>query len=217
MNVKAILFDAGGIIYHRPRKRVQFNQFLGAQGIEPLPASHPKLVQLKQKSHLGQISEHEYYQSILDIYRIQDPNKRAKGSQMLSDDIRDFEFFEGVTDTLLTLKQNGFFLGIVTNTFNRTTEKLEWFKRIGIDQVWDSFATSCELGVIKPDPQIYLAALDPLGVPPEKTAFVGHAQRELDGAKALGMKTIAFNRDDPSVTADVISDQFSGLLPLLGL
>jgi len=115
------------------------------------------------------------------------------------------------------LKQNGFFLGIVTNTFNRTTEKLEWFKRIGIDQVWDSFATSCELGVIKPDPQIYLAALDPLGVPPEKTAFVGHAQRELDGAKALGMKTIAFNRDDPSVTADVISDQFSGLLPLLGL
>jgi FMN phosphatase YigB (HAD superfamily) len=103
-------------------------------------------------------------------------------------------------------------LGVVTNTEIATKEKLSWFRLVGIDKVWDAFATSSELGAMKPDPRIYQAALEPLGLPPREAAFVGHAAVELDGAKALGMRTIAFNRDDETVTADFIIDRFEELL-----
>src|SRR5829696_8264782 len=76
------------------------------------------------------------------------------------------------------LKQAGLRLGIVTNTFDATATKLEWFRRVGIDTIWDSFATSCELKLMKPRPGIYLAALAPLDLYPSQAAFVGHAQEE---------------------------------------
>ena len=117
--------------------------------------------------------------------------------------------------TLNRLKEAGLRLGVVTNTYVSTNEKLAWFQQEGFGSVWDSFATSCELGVVKPDPEIYLAALEPLDLTPEKAGFVGHAAVELEAAKELGMITIAFNQDDESVTADHAIAHFPQLLELV--
>jgi HAD superfamily hydrolase (TIGR01509 family) len=125
-------------------------------------------------------------------------------------------FFDGVAETLHRLKALGFALGIVTNTFDSTADKLGWFSRIGIEDVWDGIANSCELKISKPDPRIYLAALEPTGMAPDEAAFVGHAAYELEAAKALGMTTIAFNRDSPDVSADHVADRFSDLEDIAG-
>ena len=87
-----------------------------------------------------------------------------------------------------------------------------WFKTIGIDGIWDSYADSCELGVVKPDARIYLAALNPLKVAPENAIFVGHAQYEIDGAKALGMTTVRFNPDADCTKSDHLIAHFPDLL-----
>ena len=109
-----------------------------------------------------------------------------------------------------------FHLGIVTNTFDSTEDKFGWFARIGIEGVWDGIANSCELKISKPDPRIYLAALEHSGLPPTEAAFVGHAAYELEAAKALGMTTIAFNRDSPDVSADHVADRFSDIGDIAG-
>ena len=157
------------------------------------PASNSK--ELRVEAHAGRLSEEEYYRRLLAHFGLKDPDDIAGGIDLLTRVNREVEFFEGVAETLHDLKKSGFRLGIVTNTFNSKTEKLEWFRRIGIDQLWDSYANSCDLQLVKPDPEIYLAALEPLGISPANAAFVGHAQKELDGAKALGMTTIRFNGD----------------------
>jgi putative hydrolase of the HAD superfamily len=84
--------------------------------------------------------------------------------------------------------------------------------------VWDSLVSSKEIGVCKPHPKIYEAALKQLGVHPSQAVFVGHKASELNGAKAVGMQTIAFNYDK-SVKADFLIGNFSDLLcvPLLSL
>ena len=51
---------------------------------------------------------------------------------------------------------------------------------------------------------------------PGNAAFVGHEAIELEGAGALGMTTIAFNRDDETVTADHVIDRFPRLLDVVG-
>jgi len=217
MKLTTVLFDAGNVLYHRPRRGARFAAFLAEQGLPPVSRSYPRWVALKRQAHAGKISEEEYHDALLDLCGVHSPTTRHQGRRILHDDERDIVYFDGVAETLHRLKAAGLRLGVVTNTSISTNEKLDWFRLAGFDSVWDSFATSCELKVCKPDPQIYLVALNPLGVRPEEAIFVGHAAIELEGAKALGMTTIAFNRDDETVTADHIIDKFPELLDLLAL
>ena len=77
--------------------------------------------------------------------------------------------------------------------------------------MWDSIISSADVGIQKPDPQIYHAALHQLGLPVDQAVFVGHLKEELDGARAVGMKTIAFNHERDA-QADFYIGKFSDLL-----
>jgi putative hydrolase of the HAD superfamily len=56
---------------------------------------------------------------------------------------------------------------------------------------------SVELGVCKPDPAIYLAACDQLGVAPEECVYIGDGgSHELSGAAAVGMTAVRLNAPD---------------------
>ncbi|MFQ5683175.1 MAG: HAD family hydrolase [Candidatus Binatia bacterium] len=217
LKFKALLFDAGDVLYYRPRQGVALAAFLTTQGLPPVTPDPQRLMELKRQAFAGQITKEAYQDAVLELYGVCDDAVRIKGRHMLDEAQRDILFFDGVTETLHQLKTAGLRLGVVTNTFDATTDKLQWFHKVSIDSVWDTFATSCELKVCKPDPRIYLAALTPLGLRPEQAAFVGHARVELEGAKALRMTTIAFNRDDETVWADHIVSRFPELLQVAGI
>ncbi len=163
------------------------------------------------------MSEREFFERLLAHYGVADPGHVADGIRLFYEAQRDLEFFEGVPETLHALKGRGIKLGVVTNTYNSKAEKREWFRPLGIEEIWDSYASSCELELVKPDPRIYLAALDPLGANAQEAAFVGHAQHELDGAKALGMTTIAFNPDPDCTVSDYRIERFGDLLRVPGI
>ena len=131
-------------------------------------------------------------------------------------DENNVQFFEGVKETLLALKEAGYLLGIVTDTANPLHAKLTWFERGGFGHVWDAITSSLDVGVRKPDPKIYCAALKQLGVTVEQTVFLGHKKSELDGARNVGIRTIAFNYDDDAL-ADYYVKNFADILkvPLL--
>jgi putative hydrolase of the HAD superfamily len=62
---------------------------------------------------------------------------------------------------------------------------------------------SCEVGHRKPDPEIYRAACDRLGVPPERCLYVGDGSYgELTGAAALGMHAVLVL--DPAEEAEML-------------
>ena len=215
MTISAVLFDAGDILYSRPRRARVYTEFFTSRGLPDLDMKTPEFKRLKLDSHEGLITEDAYYEEVMKrggITRLADfdAGKKAFREAML-----DFDFTDGVADVLHSLKNDGLKLGIVTNTYNSTEEKMRWFKTIGIDTIWDSFATSCEIKAIKPSPEIYLAALEPFGGNPRETVFVAHAQREINGAKALGMTTVAYNRDDESVQGDYILGRFVDLPSLV--
>lgn len=210
MSLKAILFDAGDIIYHRDRKTDPLATYLARHGL-PHYTRVPETAELRRRAYAGEVTKEDHHRGLLQHYGITDPQDVAEGIEAINQGQAAVIFFDGVAETLHQLKAAGFALGIVTNTFDSTADKLEWFSRIGIEAVWDGIANSCELKISKPDPRIYLAALEATGASPDEAAFVGHASRELDGAKALGMTTIAFNRDSPDVAADHVATKFNEL------
>jgi HAD superfamily hydrolase (TIGR01509 family) len=215
MRVRVILFDAGGVLYFRPRRWQHLRAFLSELGLAYIKAKHPDRLALKHRAHAGQLKEIEYHDAVLDLLGVWDPVQRQRGRAVLALEERDIQFFEGVRETCHRLKARGYLLGVVTNTYISTDEKREWYRRAGIDHLLDTFATSCEVGINKPDPRIYQAALDPLGVPVGEAAFVGHTTAELEGARALGMFTVAFSRKGKALSADHQITRFPDLLEIL--
>jgi putative hydrolase of the HAD superfamily len=216
--ISAIFFDAGDILYYRPQKRQNLHRFLAGQEVQADPEFDEKHGMLIDRAYCGEINRHEYYSELLKLYGVRGDAEIAQGIEALEQDDRTVEIFSGVPDTLRALKKQGFLLGIITDTALSLHIKLEWFERAGFGNVWDAIISSKEMGIRKPNLEIYQAGLDQFGMEPSRVAFVGHKKTELDGAKAAGMRTIAFNYE-AGAEADFYIDQFSDLttLPLLAM
>jgi putative hydrolase of the HAD superfamily len=89
---------------------------------------------------------------------------------------------------LRRLRAAGWSVGLVSNATAETPAL--WFG-MPLAPLVDATAFSCEAGLAKPDPAIYLDACARLGVAPEDCVYVGDgADHELPAAASLGMTVI---------------------------
>ena len=213
LKARAFLFDACDIIYHRPQKGFQLNAFLNELGLGAVDSSVSDRKNLEQQAYLGEIDPSQYQESLLRWYGVTQPEQIERGKTILEREDNAIQFYEGVGETLKELKRRGCLLGIVTDTALPVFVKLGWFEQAGFGDVWDSIVTSREIGARKPNPIIYQAALGQLGVTAREAVFVGHKASELEGARAVGMTTIALNYEE-TAKADFYINHFSDLLTL---
>jgi putative hydrolase of the HAD superfamily len=100
-----------------------------------------------------------------------------------------------------SLRDRGLKTGLVSNAFDPGWLLHRDLAQMGLgDERLDVAVFSSEVGRRKPDPSIFRAALDELGVAPEQALFVGDRRFEdVRGAKELGMTTVLalwFRADD---------------------
>ena len=210
-SIKAILFDAGDVLYFRSEKGNKFSDFINQLSIENPVNLEGKKDELVQLAYRGRISQEQFREEVMQLYGITDPVNKEIGKKILEEEDNGVQFFDGVKETLLALKNNGFYLGIITDTANSVSAKISWFEKGGFGHIWDSIISSRELGIRKPDPEIYQAALSQLNINATQAIFVGHKETEINGAHAVGLKTIAFNYDI-GVKSEFYIDHFSDLL-----
>ncbi len=88
----------------------------------------------------------------------------------------------------------GWRLALVSNASSPARPLLQ---ALGLLPFFDSLIFSFEVGSVKPEPGIYLAACRSLGVPAGRCLFVGDGNgRELEGAMALGMTAVRIERPE---------------------
>lgn len=213
--MKAIFFDANGVIYYRHEQNRYLKDFLRKSNLA-LPSGGMLSAQT-EKIHdaalKGQIPQEDYWNAILEACGMKDLSLLKKGRAAIKKDHKNIALFPMVKVTLDSLKERGFLVGIVTDAGVSKSTKLAWFKKQGLDIVWDAYANSMDLKTRKPDLYMFEAALEEAGVTADETVFVGHDARELNGARRAGLRTIAFNYD-PHVEADYFIDKFEDLLIL---
>lgn len=126
-------------------------------------------------------------------------------------------------DVLSAVAATGVAVGIISDTALATGRHLRtYLDAYGILQHVTFAAFSDEVGVYKPDPAIFAAALDGLGIgDPATAAHVGDLKRtDVAGARAMGMSTVRFRGvvDDPEdgAEADHVIDRLADLPRVLG-
>ncbi|MGH2976999.1 MAG: HAD family hydrolase [Gaiellaceae bacterium] len=99
---------------------------------------------------------------------------------------------EGVVETLGELRARGLPTGLITVC---SEDAVDVWPETPFAGLFDAEVFSCSCGLRKPDPRIYLTALDLLGVDPADALFVGDgANDELAGAERVGMRAILIHR-----------------------
>ena len=96
------------------------------------------------------------------------------------------ELFPDAERTLEGLSRNGTRLALITNGHAEgQREKIERFK---LERFFECVLIEGEVGIAKPDPEIFLMALDQLRLSPEKTWMVGdNLEWDIGGAQAVGI------------------------------
>ena len=215
-NIRAVLFDADGVLYYRNNKDKEFKEFLRKLGVDYEEIPESRRLDIRRKASIGQITYEQYKAAVLQLYGVTDQNLVSRGIQVSLEERDNVLFFNETRETLTKLKNRNLYLGIVTDTAQSLHVKIEKLERGGIGNLWDSIISSREVGIQKPDPKIYQLALQQLGINSNQALFVGHKAIELEGARNVGMKTVAFNYEN-GTNADFYIKGFSELaeLPIL--
>jgi putative hydrolase of the HAD superfamily len=99
---------------------------------------------------------------------------------------------EGAVETLRRLREEGLGVGLITVC----SEDVETaWPESAFAGLFDAEVFSSRIGISKPDPRIYLACCEELGVEPRDAVFVGDgANDELEGARRVGMQAILIHK-----------------------
>lgn len=93
-----------------------------------------------------------------------------------------------ILDTLRKVDDKGIKIGLISNA--DMIDSKHWDKS-PLSEFFDIAIFSCNVGILKPEPEIYKLAMDRLGIKPHESIFIGDGgSDELYGAKMAGMKTV---------------------------
>jgi HAD superfamily hydrolase (TIGR01509 family) len=95
-----------------------------------------------------------------------------------------------VWDELLHSLKGRYKLGIINNGMGITIPYFE--ERNNFKEYFEVFINSALEGVSKPSPEIFLLACKRLEIKPGESVFIDDIERNVEGAKAVGMKGIIY-------------------------
>ena len=214
MAIKGIFFDAADVFYYRPVSAHDYAlDRLKQEGYATELSVEDQMRQktLCSQANSGHLSPDEYWGQFFLMHGVAVPEERRTLVGQIIDYSNNVLAIPGGKETLAGLKQRGFVLGIVTDTMYPVEWKMRWLDKVGVAEFIDVVACSTVLGVHKPDPAMYLNALQQAHLTPSESAFVGHDASELEGACKAGMTTVAVNYD-PGTKADYYARSLVDLL-----
>ena len=191
MAISAILWDIGGVINRtedpKPREELASELGVSCDYLNHLFFSGPE----GTKTQLGQFSIEDLMLHIrhdLGLEQDQYPDllERFFGGDLIDEDLMDY----------IRQLQSQYRTGVISNAWNHLDDLLIGW---GIMDAFDVVIGSGDVGIMKPDPEIYRLALQGLDVQPQEAVFIDDFIKNIKGAQALGIHTIHFQNKAQAV------------------
>lgn len=123
--------------------------------------------------------------------------------------------FPHIHEMLEELKNNKIALGMITNGYGQF--QMDNIKVLNIESNFDVILVSEWEGIKKPDPQIFINALEKLNIEPSESLFIGdHPENDVRAAQSVGMASV-WKKDNQwsDVEADAVIDDYLELPVLM--
>ncbi len=181
--IKAFLFDYGGVMTTGGVGDELGERLAGNLGIT-VEAAGELLLPIWRPFMKGQMSEDEVWQSIEQHY--------GKAISLEKRNIWDtwdsMQLLPEMVAIVQQLRGDGHIVGLLSNAITSTASDIR--RHHGYDG-FDFTILSCEVGIAKPEPEIFDIAMQHLpDIQPSEVVFLDDRQNTLVPARALGMSTI---------------------------
>lgn len=205
MKIRAVFFDRDNTLLQMdPTLRAARTAKIEAWTGRPYSQTYEEMMVLFEragypKEGLKTVKEEmrfwrRYYRELLEQEGISDClEERAEELREMSW-LKGYQLFPETLEVLEWIRSRGIRMGVISDTSPSLYLTLE---AAGIGDYFDCAICSDLVGVMKPDPAIYRAALAALGVMPEQSLYVDDYDVEADGARALGMTAFHIDRSQP--------------------
>jgi len=123
--------------------------------------------------------------------------------------------FNGLIETLKTLRDQHFLLGIITN--GRHEGQMASLRALSIEEFFDVVLISESEGLAKPNSALFERALNRLGVKANEACYVGdHPTNDMEAARNVGLTTIwKKNAVYKAGYSDVEINDLSEIIPVM--
>ena len=203
--IKAVFFDWMGTIAHpEPDRDEQFSRVARELGVELPPQKLIRAIHVAESQvPAGAPPRWSEGKDEAPFIRYQEVLSAGVGVKLSRETMLEFTrrisrlvrgggvtwvLYDDVLPTVKALKKRGLILGLISNLI---------IGEVGLESYLDFIVTAKEIGADKPQPPIFLAALERAGVDASEAVYVGD-QYETDvvGARGVDIKPILIDRYD---------------------
>jgi putative hydrolase of the HAD superfamily len=179
---EAAFFDFGGVLTNPVWD--SFAVFCRQEGLDPdsvkeLFREDPEAIALLRRLETGSITEQEFESAFGEKLGLRDHRRLI--DSMFAGMKPDEEMLSAVRD----LRRGGIHTGLISNSWS-----VDHYDRALLAELFEEAVISAEVGMHKPQPEIYLLAAERLGVEPGTSLFVDDLRENCEGAEAVGMTAI---------------------------
>jgi putative hydrolase of the HAD superfamily len=122
-----------------------------------------------------------------------------------------FGVFPDSLPVLREMKTNGYPLAVLSDA--QKVFCLQEGEMLGLTQFFDHFVMSTQFGFRKPDPRLFEIACSLLGIPPSEAVYIGNdPEKDVMGAKQIGMQAILVNRSPKNRNLEIEPDFYASNL-----
>ena len=182
--MKNVVFDLGRVVFAQDpaKSTAEFKQFFSYVSLTPMP-------QFWTDYDMGVLSFDQVAEE-LAAYRGVEP-KFAR--EMISIAIGKQETIYPTEKLIDELKAAGYKLYVLSNM---SREFIDFLRKQKVYENFDGDVVSCEVGIVKPMPEIYDLLLERFDLDPAETIFIDDRKENVDAAAAKGIATFHFDRND---------------------
>ncbi|MGI6415072.1 MAG: HAD family hydrolase [Thermoguttaceae bacterium] len=186
MSIEFIYFDLGNVLVYFELERVLAQIAAAAKLARDEVASALFDHGLQREFELGRIGPEEYFKTFREL----------TGTKSDLESIRRaateiFWLNESILPVVSALRQTRRRMGILSNTCITHLEYCRRRFRV-VRDCFELVVASCEVGMLKPEPGIYLCAAERAGVAPEEVFFADDIAANVEAASAAGFDAVRF-------------------------
>jgi putative hydrolase of the HAD superfamily len=189
--MNGLLLDFGGVL--TTNVFASFREFCVTEGLDPdavkrLFREEPRALELVRALETGSISEDDFGERFGELLGLE---RRAGLVDRMFGSLREDE---EMLAAVRRARAAGIRTGLVSNSMGSGR-----YDRSTFGELFDGVVISGEVGLHKPQPEIFLLGAERAGVEPEGCVFVDDLRENCEGAEAVGMTAVLHRGADTTL------------------